>query len=82
MLRPKRRPSSRQGGFLRSDRRPNPRESGSGSSPDGDADAPATEAGGAPEVRIRRSAAGSPPVAKITTLGVLLFMVLAVIFLL
>lgn len=82
MLRPKRRPSSREGGFLRSDRRPNPREGESGSSPDGKADASASEPGGAPEVRIRRSAAGSPPVARLTTLGVLLFMVLAVIFLL
>lgn len=84
LLRPKRRPASREGGFLRSDRRPNRGTDGDGT--DGDVTSAGNEAerdGGAPEVRIRRSArGGSPPVAKVTTLVVLLFMVLAVIFLL
>lgn len=85
MLRPKRRPAARGGGFLRSDRRADPGEGeaasrdgreGSGSPGDG-------SDGGAPEVRIRRSArGGSLPVAKVTTLALLLLLVLAIIFLL
>lgn len=85
MLRPKRRPAARGGGLLRSDRRfdPGEGEAASRDGRDGEASASDGSGGGAPEVRIRRSArGGSPPVAKVTTLALLLLLVLAVIFLL
>lgn len=86
MLRRKRRPASRDGGVLRSERR-----SGGGGQedrrPDDDRpDAPQQREGtfgDRPDVELRRRRGSRPaPVASLTTLGALLLLVLALIFLL
>jgi len=83
LLRHKRRPSSRDGGFLRSDRRADARGGEDERPSTDDRDGEEYGRDGAPEVRIRRGGrSGSPPVARVTTLVLLLLLVLAVIFLL
>jgi hypothetical protein len=89
MLRRKKRPGSRDGGYLRSERRPGP-DDGAGPPEDGvpEGSGAAGETNGegfrdGPEVRIhRRDGRSSAPAARVTTLAVLFFFVLALIFLL
>lgn len=89
MLRRKRRPASRDGGYLRSGRRPGTDE-GTGTPVDGarGGSAAAGEGNGegsddGPVVRIRRrEGRSSTPAARVTTLVALLFFVLALILLL